>query len=111
MTSPAFSNRLRGLSFDIPEHIAVRAWAEASSLYLVTELDRVVGNEEYEEVLHLYDRDTSWHLLTLWRARGEIVAVQPDGAARRFSCIWDAISAAEGGMLGSLDQQPSRRLQ
>lgn len=89
----------RGLSFPILEHMAIRAWANDHNLRVVTEIDRVVGGEEYEEVLALYEHEGAWRKLTMWRTSAAIVLEPTLGQSRQCTTVWEAIEAA-GRYLG-----------
>jgi hypothetical protein len=94
----------RGLSFGISEHLEIRKWAARRNLQVVTELDRVICGEEYEEVLAFYHPNSSWRRLTLWRKADGIVLEPSVGAARLFPSVTEATLAAN-----SLMQVSARR--
>lgn len=80
-----------GLSFDIPDLLMVRGWAEFHSIRMTIDLDVCTDDDEYEEMIGLYDSSHVFRRWMLWRSREGIV-VQP-GVGRRmlFDAMGDAL--------------------
>jgi hypothetical protein len=86
----------RGIAFTIEEHLVIRRWAASCDLQVVTELDRVICGEEYEEVLAFYHPNSCWRRLTLWRHADAVVLEPSIGASRHFPTVNQATQAACG---------------
>jgi hypothetical protein len=77
MQLPRASAKLpTGLSFEIPDLLMLRGWAEYHDLRMAIDLDVCVDADEYEELLGLYDRSCAFRRWMIWRSCDGI-EVQP----------------------------------
>lgn len=83
-----------GLSFDIPDLLMLQGWANYHDLRLVIDLDLCVDDEEYEELIGLYDANRAFRRWLIWRSCDGIV-VQP---AMKRTMLFDTMA----GVLESL---------
>jgi hypothetical protein len=65
-----------GLSFDIPDLLMLRGWAEFHDLRMSIDLDVCADGDEYEELLGISDKDRAFRRWVLWRS-GDGIVVQP----------------------------------
>lgn len=79
-----------GLSFEIADLMLLQGWAEFHGVQMVVELDHCVEEEEYEEVVAFYGRDSQLRRWILWRSADDIV-VQP---LLGRSCRYPTVAAA-----------------
>jgi hypothetical protein len=77
-----------GLSFDVPDLLMLRAWADFHDLRMTIELDLCVDADEYEELLGLYDADRAFRRWMIWRSCDGIV-VQP---AMKRTMLFDTMA-------------------
>ncbi|HEY1933888.1 MAG TPA: hypothetical protein VGG99_17885 [Acetobacteraceae bacterium] len=88
---PLLTEAPTGLAFELADLFMVQGWSEYHALRLVIELDYSAEGEEYEEVLALYPKSSTFRRWTMWRGTGEI-AVQPTmGRVMRFTSVADAL--------------------
>jgi hypothetical protein len=80
-----------GFSFDIPDLLLLRGWADFHDLRMVIELDVHIEDEEYEELLALYDRGCAFRRWMLWRSCDGIVVQPTMGRMMLFDCMADAL--------------------
>jgi hypothetical protein len=87
----AFVKAPTGLSFEIPDLLLLLAWSDYHDLRMAIELDVYLEDEEYEELLALYDRNCAFRRWMLWRSCDGI-AVQPAmGRMMLFDSMADAL--------------------
>lgn len=80
-----------GLSFDLPDLLMLRAWADYHDLHMTLALDTVIAGAVYEEFVTLTDArrpDGRWGI---WRAADGIVVQGTSGDARLFAMMADAL--------------------
>ncbi len=65
-----------GRSFDVPDLLMLRAWADFHDLRMTIDLDVCAEGDEFEELLGVYDKDRAFRRWMLWRSNEGIV-VQP----------------------------------
>jgi len=82
---------LKGLSFDLPDLIMLRAWADYHDVNMVIELDHCIETEEYEEVLAFYARCGSMRRWIMWRGRRDVIVQPLIGKPRRFASVSEAM--------------------
>lgn len=80
-----------GLSFDIPDLLMLRGWADFHDLRLAIELDVCAEGDEYEELLGLYDKDRAFRRWMIWRSTEGIVVQPAMGRAMSFDFMEDAL--------------------
>jgi hypothetical protein len=80
-----------GLAFELADLVMVQAWSEYHDLRMVVELDYSAEGEEYEEVLALYPRDSSFRRWMVWRGACEVVVQPMLGRALRFASVAEAL--------------------
>nr|WP_294506101.1 hypothetical protein [uncultured Rhodopila sp.] len=80
-----------GLSFDIPDLLLVRAWADFHNLRMEIELDIAAGGDEYEELLNLSSRGSERRRWMIWRSRDGIVVQPMMGRKMMFDVMADAL--------------------
>ncbi len=69
----------------------LRGWAEFHDIRLAIDLDVSVDDDEYEELIGLYDGDPTFRRWMMWRS-GEGVMVQPRmGRRLMFDTVVDAL--------------------
>lgn len=76
-----------GLAFELADLVMVQGWSEYHDLRMMVELDYCAEGEEYEEVLSLYKRDSSFRHWMVWRSASEIVVQPMMGRALRFASV------------------------
>ncbi len=80
-----------GLPFDIPDLVMLQAWSEFHDLRMVIDLDVQADDDEYEELVALYDRGCAFRRWMIWRS-GDGIVVQPAmGRTRLFDTMADAL--------------------
>jgi hypothetical protein len=80
-----------GLSFDVPDLLMLRGWAEFHELRMVIELDVYADGDEYEEFLGLYDKDRAFQRWMIWRSCEGIVVQPAMGRPMLFDFMGDAL--------------------
>jgi hypothetical protein len=80
-----------GLSFDIPDLVLLKGWAEFHELRMGIELDVCVDNDEYEELVGLYDGSCAFRRWMLWRSHEGIVVQPTLGRTMLFDTMADAL--------------------
>jgi hypothetical protein len=80
-----------GLSFDIPDLLLLKGWAEFHNLRLAVDLDVCADGDEYEELLGLYDRDRAFRRWMIWRSCDGIVVQPAMGHMMLFDFMADAL--------------------
>ena len=93
MNGPGFGFPLpKGFAFDIPDLQMLQRWAEAQAMRMVVELDHLVEDDEYEEVLAFYETGSSLRRWTMWRAADHFIVEPMNGPAWRFARLPDLIA-------------------
>jgi hypothetical protein len=82
-----------GLSFDIPDLLLVRAWADYHNLRMEIELDIAAGGDEYEELLNLSYGKSEHRRWMIWRSQDGIVVQPMMGRKMVFTLMADALEA------------------
>ena len=80
-----------GLSFEIPDLLMLRGWAEFHQLRMVIELDVCADEDEYEELLGLYDEGRAFRRWMIWRSSEGIVVQPAMGRPMLFDFMGDAL--------------------
>lgn len=80
-----------GLSFDIPDLLMLRAWADYHDLHMGLALDTVIAGAVYEEFVTLTDARRTDGRWGLWRSADGIVLQGMAGAPRLFATMADAL--------------------
>lgn len=80
-----------GLSFEIPDLLMLRAWAEYHELRMTIELDASTGSEEYEEIVNLSQQDSNFRRWMIWRSHEGIVVQPRVGRPMLFDMVADAL--------------------
>ena len=80
-----------GLSFDIPDLLLVRAWADYHNLRMEIELDIAAGGDEYEELLSLSYGKSEHRRWMIWRSRDGIIVQPMMGRKMVFPAMADAL--------------------
>src|SRR5690349_5771773 len=84
---------LRGLSFPLSDLLLAQSWSEYHSLRMAVRLDHSSDDEEYEEILTFYGKESLLCRCFIWR-NAESVFVQPMvGRRRRFDSISEALDS------------------
>jgi hypothetical protein len=81
-----------GLSFDVPDLLLLQGWADFHDLRMTIELDLCVEDEEYEEMLGLYDADRAFRRWMIWRSSDAIVVQPAMGRRMNFEHLDDALA-------------------
>jgi hypothetical protein len=89
----AQTERLYGVSFEIAELLLIQAWAEFHGLRLTVELDHSFDDQEYEEVISLFRKDSVFRRCIIWRAPTAIVVQPIIGRSSRFASMADALDS------------------
>jgi hypothetical protein len=82
-----------GLAFDIADLMFLEDWSETNNIRMVVELDHCVEDEEYEEVIAFYAKDSPLRRWILWRSASDIVVQRLIGRTCRFSSVADALDS------------------
>lgn len=88
-----------GLSFDIPDLLMLQGWANYHDLRLAIDLDICVDDDEYEELIGLYDGNRAFRRWMIWRS-GDGIVVQP---AMKRTMMFDTMAAALDGLIPARD--------
>lgn len=92
MQSPRISVKIpTGLSFDVPDLLMLRGWAEFHDLRMAIDLDVCADGDEYEELLGLYDKDRAFRRWMIWRSCEGIVVQPAMGRPMVFDFMGDAL--------------------
>jgi hypothetical protein len=82
-----------GLAFDIADLMFLEGWSETNNIRMVVELDHCVEDEEYEEVIAFYAKDSPLRRWILWRSASDIVVQRLIGRTCRFSSVAGALDS------------------
>ena len=82
-----------GLAFDIADLMFLEGWSETHNIRMVVELDHCVEDEEYEEVIAFYAKDSPLRRWILWRSASDIVVQRLIGRTCRFSSVAAALDS------------------
>ncbi len=80
-----------GLSFDVPDLLLVRAWADFHELRMEVELDHSAGGDEYEEMIGLFARLTGFRRWMIWRSCDGVMVQPMMGRPMIFDQLSDAL--------------------
>jgi hypothetical protein len=80
-----------GLSFDIPDLLMLRGWADFHDLRMAIELDVCAEDDVYEELLALYEKDRAFRRWMIWRSCDGIVVQPAMGRTMLFDLMEDAL--------------------
>ena len=80
-----------GLSFDVPDLVLARAWADFHELRMEMELDCSAEGDEYEEMIGLFERLTGFRRWSVWRSCDGIVAQPMVGRPMMFDSVAEAL--------------------
>lgn len=80
-----------GLSFEIPDLLMLRGWADFHELRMAIELDVCAEGDEYEELLGLYDRTCAFRRWMLWRSCEGIIVQPAMGRTMLFDRMADVL--------------------
>jgi hypothetical protein len=80
-----------GLSFEVPDLLMLRAWAEFHELRMTIELDVFTGVDEYEEIVSLSLRGSNFRRWMLWRSHEGVVVQPMMGRPMLFDRMADAL--------------------
>ena len=80
-----------GLSFEIPDLMMLKAWAEFHDLRMNIELDVCAERDEYEELVGLYDKTRAFRRWMLWRSCDGIVVQPAMGRTMVFDYMVDVL--------------------
>ena len=80
-----------GLSFEVPDLLMLRAWAEFHDLRMTIDLDTFTGTEEYEEIVNLSEAGSPHHRWMIWRSADGIVVQPRLGRPMLFDMMADAL--------------------
>jgi hypothetical protein len=80
-----------GLSFDVPDLLMLRGWADFHDLRMAIDLDVCAEGDEYEELLGLYDKDRAFRRWMIWRSCDGIVVQPAMGRTMLFDFMADAL--------------------
>jgi hypothetical protein len=82
-----------GLAFEIADHLLLQRWAKSQDLQVLVELDHHLENEEYEEIVACYDRNSPLRRWIMWRGATDIVIQPLIGRSGRFTSVADALGS------------------
>lgn len=80
-----------GFSFDIPDLLMLRGWADFHDLRMAIDLDVCADGDEYEELLGLYDKGRTLRRWMIWRSCEGIVVQPAMGRPMLFDFMGDAL--------------------
>jgi hypothetical protein len=80
-----------GFSFDVPDLLMLRAWADFHELRMAIDLDVCADGEEYEELVGLYDKDRAFRRWMVWRSCEGIMVQPAMGRRMLFDYMADAL--------------------
>ncbi len=80
-----------GFAFEIADLLMVQAWADYHDLRLRIELDAAEGDEEYEEIVSLSQRESAFRRWMMWRSCDGIVVQPMMGRPMLFDAMADAL--------------------
>lgn len=80
-----------GISFEIPDLVMLQGWSDFHDLRMAIELDVCAENDEFEELLGVYDRAHAFRRWTIWRSRDGIVVQPAMGRTMLFDCVADVL--------------------
>ncbi len=80
-----------GFSFDVPDLLMMRAWADFHELRMGIDLDVCADGEEYEELLGIYDKDRAFRRWMIWRSCEGIMVQPAMGRRMSFDFMADAL--------------------
>jgi hypothetical protein len=80
-----------GLSFDVPDLVMLQGWSEFHDLRMAIELDVCADDDEYEELLGLYDQNCAFRRWMIWRSCDGIIVQPAMGRTMMFDNMADAL--------------------
>ena len=80
-----------GFSFDIPDLLMLRGWADFHDLRMAIDLDVCADGDEYEEVLGLYDTGRAFRRWMIWRSCEGILVQPAMGRPMLFDFMGDVL--------------------
>jgi hypothetical protein len=80
-----------GFSFEVPDLLMLRGWADFHDLRMTIELDLCADGDEYEEMLGLYDASRAFRRWMIWRSCDGIVVQPAMGRAMLFDDMADVL--------------------
>jgi hypothetical protein len=80
-----------GFSFDVADLLLLRGWSDFHEIRMAIELDVCTEDEEYEELLALYERGCAFRRWMLWRSNDGIVVQPAMGRTMLFDSVVDAL--------------------
>jgi hypothetical protein len=80
-----------GLSFDVPDLLMMQGWSDFHDLRMTVELDFHVEDEEYEELLGIYDGNRPFRRWMIWRSCDGIVVQPAMGRTMLFDTMSDVL--------------------
>lgn len=87
----AFVKLPTGSSFEVPDLMMLRAWADFHDLRITIDLDACIDGDEYEELVGIHDQQHAQRRWTVWRS-ADGIAVQPTaGRTMIFDCMGDVL--------------------
>jgi hypothetical protein len=87
------SKRPIGFAFEIADLMLLEKWAEAHNVRMAVELDHYVEDEEYEEVIAFYAKDSPIRRWILWRSASDVVVQRLIGRTCRFGSVAGALDS------------------
>ncbi|MEA2741313.1 MAG: hypothetical protein QOH05_4620 [Acetobacteraceae bacterium] len=81
------------ISFDVPDLVLLQGWSDFHDLRMAIELDVRAEDEEYEELLALYEPDCAFRRWMLWRSADGIVVQPATGQTMLFDCMADVVDS------------------
>ncbi len=83
-----------GLAFEIDDLELLLDWAKTRGVQLQVEIDHYVENEEYEEVVACYARNSPLRRWTMWRTTGGIIVQPLIGRSLQFPSVTAALTSS-----------------
>jgi hypothetical protein len=80
-----------GLSFDVPDLLMLQGWSDFHEFRLTIELDVCADDDEYEELVGIYDRSCAFRRWMIWRSCDGIMVQPTMGHTMLFDSMSDAL--------------------
>jgi hypothetical protein len=80
-----------GLSFDVPDLLMLQGWSDFHDFRMAIDLDVCADDDEYEELLGVYDRSSAFRRWMIWRSCDGIVVQPAMSRTMLFDTMADAL--------------------
>lgn len=95
-----------GISFDLPDLVLLRAWADYHDIQMSIDLDYCAGGEEFEEVVTFRGHRGPLRLWIMWRTRQGLIVQPLIGKPMLFASTTEAMDVLSPTHVGLREETP-----